>query len=271
MDAFYLDGSKGPLFLVYHPAVRARYPRLGLVYVPPFAEEMNRTRRMAALQARRLAQLGVDVLLLDPFGTGDSAGEFGDARWEVWRDDVGTAIAWLSSRADAKVGLWGVRLGALLASDVAATQPERIARLILWQPVLAGDRYLTQFLRLRVAATMDAGADRESTKELRARLTTGIPLEIAGYELAPALADSISSLQLQTCLETLGAVPTTWLEVTAQDQTALALPSQQIVNALRERGHQLVAAAVRGEPFWAAQEITLAPNLLQATDDLFRA
>lgn len=271
MEAFYLEGSKGPLFLVYHPAGRARHPRHGLVYVPPFAEEMNRTRRMAALQARRLAQLGVDVLLLDPFGTGDSAGEFGEARWEIWRDDVASAIAWLSSHIDAKVGLWGVRLGALLASDVAAAQRERIAHLILWQPVLAGDRYLTQFLRLRVAATMDAGADRESTKELRARLSRGIPLEIGGYELAPALTDSISSLQLQSCMETLGGLPTTWLEVTAQDETALALPSQRIVNALREQGHQLVAAAVRGEPFWAAQEITLAPNLLQATDDLFRA
>lgn len=270
MEAFYLDGSKGPLFLIYHAAARARQPRAGLVYIPPFAEEMNRTRRMAALQARRLAELGVDVLLLDPFGTGDSAGEFGDARWETWCDDVGTAIAWLRSRINAEIGLWGVRLGALLAAEVAATQPERIARLILWQPVIAGDRYLTQFLRLRVAATMGDGADRESTKELRARLSSGASLEIAGYELAPALAGSISSRRLQNCMEGLGSLPTTWLEVTTQEDAALAPPSQQIVNALRERGHQLVAGAVRGEPFWAAQEITLAPNLLQATDALFR-
>jgi exosortase A-associated hydrolase 2 len=270
MDVFFLEGSKGPIFATHHPAAGTRHRRFGLVYVPPFAEEMNRVRRMAALQARSLAKLGVDVLLLDPFGTGDSAGEFGDARWDTWRDDVGTAIAWLDSRTDTQVGLWGARLGALLAADVAAMQPERITRLILWQPVLDGDRYLTQFLRLRVAATMDAGADRETTKELRARLSRGMPIEIAGYELAPELADSISSRQLQTCMERLDGLPISWLEVAGQDEAALTPQSQQVVNGLRERGHQLATIAVRGEPFWATQEITLAPNLLQATDDLFR-
>jgi exosortase A-associated hydrolase 2 len=140
MELFYLKGSQGPLFSIYHPAARTRRPRLGLVYAPPFAEEMNRARRMAALQARRLAELGVDILLLDPYGTGDSAGDFGEARWEIWRDDLRTAIAWLGAHTNGKVGLWGLRLGALLAADVAASDPDRLARLVLWQPVLSGDR-----------------------------------------------------------------------------------------------------------------------------------
>src|SRR3546814_1526626 len=60
--------------------------------------EMNRSRRMAALQARALAALGIDVLLLDLFGTGDSAGDFRDARWEIWREDAMAAVAWLGAR-----------------------------------------------------------------------------------------------------------------------------------------------------------------------------
>lgn len=271
MEVFYLNGSRGRLFSVYHPAARLRRPRLGLVYLPPFAEEMNRTRRMAALQARRLAELGVDVLLLDPFGTGDSAGEFGEARWEGWCDDARAAIGWLGVRTDGEVGLWGARLGASMAADVAAADPGPLACLVLWQPVLSGDRYLTQFLRLRVAAAMDKGSDRESTKDLKARLAQGEALEIAGYELAPALAERIASLQLQSCLERLSAPPVYWLEVGPEEQPALASASQQLVGALRDRGHQIVAKAVNGEAFWAVQEITLAPNLLQATDDLFRA
>jgi exosortase A-associated hydrolase 2 len=270
MEAFYLDGSRGQLFSIYHPAARPRHPRLGLVYVPPFAEEMNRTRRMAALQARRLAELGVDVLLLDPFGTGDSAGEFGEARWEGWCDDVRMAIAWLGARTDGQVGLWGVRLGALMAADIAAASPGRIACLVLWQPVLSGDRYLTQFLRLRVAATMDKGADRESTKNLKARLAQGVALEIAGYQLAPVLADSIAAAQLQSRVEQLSAEMVYWLEVASEEQPSLTSASQQVVDVLKGKGHPLLAKAVNGEPFWAVQEITLAPNLLQATDDLFR-
>jgi exosortase A-associated hydrolase 2 len=270
MEALYLTGSQGPLFSVYHPAACMRQPRLGLVYAPAFAEEMNRTRRMAALQARRLAELGVDVLLLDPFGTGDSAGDFGDARWEIWRDDVRMAIAWLAARTDGQVGLWGVRLGALLAADVAAANPGQIKCLVFWQPVLSGDRYLTQFLRLRVAATMDKRPGRESTKDLRTRLSQGQPLEIAGYELVPALADRIASLQLQSVIHQLESLPISWLEVASEEQATLAPTSQQIVGTLEEQGHPVVAKAVSDEPFWALQEITLAPNLLRATDDLFR-
>jgi len=271
MEVFFLEGSQGRLFSIYHPAVRARRPRLGLVYAPPFAEEMNRARRMAALQARRLAELGVDVLLLDPFGTGDSAGDFGDARWETWSDDIARAVAWLSERTDGQVGLWGLRLGALLAADVAAADPDRIACLVLWQPVLSGDRHLTQFLRLRLAAAMDKeGPDRETTKELRERLSRGETLEIAGYRLAPALADSIASLQFQSHVHRLGRLPIIWLEVASEEGAALADASQGIVSALERQGHRLTAKAVSGEAFWAAQEITLAPYLLQATDDLFR-
>lgn len=270
MEVFFLKGPQGPLFSIYHPAARQRRLPLGLVYTPPFAEEMNRARRMAALQARRLAELGVDVLLLDPFGTGDSAGDFGDASWEIWREDIKTAVAWLGARTDGNVGLWGLRLGALLAADVAAHDPNRIARLVLWQPVLSGDRYLTQFLRLRVAASMDKGSGRESTKDLRAQLSQGESVEIAGYRLAPALAESIASLTLQSLIEGLD-VPLNWLEVASEENASLPPASQQLVGALEHRGPPLVTKAVVGEPFWAIQEITLAPNLLRATDDMLRA
>lgn len=270
MEVFFLKGPQGPLFSIYHPAARQRRLPLGLVYTPPFAEEMNRARRMAALQARRLADLGVDVLLLDPFGTGDSAGDFGDASWEIWREDVKTAVAWLGARTDGNVGLWGLRLGALLAADVAAHNPNQIARLLFWQPVLSGDRYLTQFLRLRVAASMVKSSGRESTKDLRAQLSQGEWLEIAGYRLAPALAESISSLTLQSLIEGLD-VPLNWLEVASEEDVSVPPASQQLVGALEQRGRPLVARAVVGEPFWAIQEITVAPNLLRATDDMLQA
>ena len=67
-------------------------------HLPPFAEEMNHSRRMATLQAHRLAALGIDVLVVDLFGTGDSAGDFADARWETWQEDAKAAVAWLGRR-----------------------------------------------------------------------------------------------------------------------------------------------------------------------------
>jgi exosortase A-associated hydrolase 2 len=272
MEAFFLQGSQGPLFsILYAASGRKRSDPLGLVYLPPFAEEMNRARRMAALQARRLAALGIDVLLLDAFGTGDSAGDFGEASWETWRQDVKLAMAWLRARSGGKVGLWGLRLGALLAADVAAEDPDAAARLLLWQPVLSGDRHLTQFLRLHLAANMGRGPERESTKELRARLASGEALEIAGYQLSSSLAQVMSGLKLQDFLERLASTPMDWLEVVPGDKIALPTRSQQLVDTLVLRDFRLRSQAVGGEPFWTIQEITVAPQFLRATDDMLGA
>jgi len=171
MEVLFIDGPQGPLFSIFHRANPTFSEAPGLIYVPPFAEEMNCSRRMAALQARRLAAQGFNVLLLDLFGTGDSGGEFRDADWQTWCGDVTAAIAWLAARTGGKVGLWGLRLGALLAAEVASVHPNPVTPLILWQPVVTGERYLTQFLRLRLAATLSHGSDRETTKDLRARLS----------------------------------------------------------------------------------------------------
>ena len=91
---FYLPGADGPLFCLLQAPPPDTAPRGALVYLPPFAEEANRSRRMAVLQTRRLAARGWAVLLLDPFGTGNSGGSFPEARWETWQKDAETAADW---------------------------------------------------------------------------------------------------------------------------------------------------------------------------------
>src|SRR5690242_13967142 len=71
----YLRSGQRRVFAIYHAPHREAPRHLSFVYVPPFAEEMNLARRMAALQARALAAVGIGVLLLDLFGTGDSDGD----------------------------------------------------------------------------------------------------------------------------------------------------------------------------------------------------
>jgi exosortase A-associated hydrolase 2 len=271
MEAFFLDGQRGPLFCILHPATDHQGSKFGLVFLPPFAEEMNRCRRMASLQARRLARLGIDVLLLDTFGTGDSAGDFSEARWEIWRDDAKRAVEWLGARCSGRVGLWGVRLGALLAAEITAEPDSRVERLLLWQPVLSGDRHLTQFLRLRVAAGMVRGSRKETVKDLRARLSQGESLEIAGYELTPALAEAIVSRKLADLLAHSQGVRLDLLEVANSEYPALTPATQQLLETLERQSQPHSARAVSGEPFWSIQEITVAPGLLQATEELLRS
>ena len=75
-DAFHLSadaGRAGQRFCVFHPAQGV--PRGAVVHVPALFEEMNKSRRMVALQARTLAAAGFAVLRIDLHGCGDSSGE----------------------------------------------------------------------------------------------------------------------------------------------------------------------------------------------------
>jgi exosortase A-associated hydrolase 2 len=263
-----IDSPSGRLFGVYHAGARHSGPRCAVLYVPPFAEEMNRSRRMAALQARALAASGVDTLLLDLFGTGDSAGNFRDARLPLWLGDIAAAAEWLEAQGSIKgrtsLCLWGLRLGALLACVAAAGQPQRFKRLLLWQPVTDGKVMLTQFLRIRVAAAMAEGGAPEKTEELRAQLAAGASVEVAGYEVASELAQALDRLRMDG-LDLGAAAPVTWLEVAAEASDRLLPASARVVEAWRKTATEVSTATVAGDPFWTLQETTLAPALLTAT------
>ena len=259
---FFLAGQFGSLFCVSlapaHGTVRGQ-----ILYLHPFTEEMHKSRRMAALQARRLAGAGFRVLQLDLTGCGDSWGDFSNARWETWLEDAVCAIAWLRGQdPNAPILLWGLRLGATLAVDLAARQSD-MERVILWQPVINGELFLGQFLRLKLASEMlTEGRAQTGTRQLRERLKGGEPVEIGGYLLAPELAVAIGCLRLERMVPPRVAV---WVEVVADVQTPIAPASQKVMNEWNDKGCALHSAQVVGEPFWNTQEITECPALLDAT------
>ena len=225
---------------------------------------MNKARRMAALQSRRLAAAGYAVLQIDLFGCGDSSGDFAEARWEVWKQDLQIAIAWLKSRVDGPLGLWGLRLGAMLAADVARDPAMGIDHLLLWQPVINGEQFLTQFLRLRLASEMLAdGAAQTGVRDLRETLRGGGSLEIAGYDLHPRLAAELDALSLADLVPAVKRVHC--LEVTAMSEPKLSPASRRALEAWRLKGVDVRATAVTGEPFWSTIEVTECEALLAAT------
>ena len=266
-EAFFLKAEPGQRFCLFHPPAGAC--RGAVLYVPPFGEEMNKARRMAALQARALAAEGFGVLLLDLYGCGDSSGDFSEARWDIWKRDVALGQQWLRQRLGRPVSLWGLRLGALLALDYARDHPpgapQAPATLLLWQPVQNGATFLTQFLRLRIANDMLA-EDKEKgggTKALRDMLRAGVALEIAGYELAPTLADAIEGLDAAALLTT--ACPVHWFEAVPADGRPLSPGAAKVVAVWQASGVDLRTHLVTCPPFWATQEVTECAALLAAT------
>lgn len=266
-EAFFLPVQDGFRYCLFHaPAGSCRE---ALVYLHPFAEEMNKSRRMAALQARALAALGVGVLQIDLHGCGDSSGEFGEAHWEGWKRDAGAACGWLRERLGREPGLWGLRLGALLALDYAAGADIKPPRLLLWQPVTNGTAFLNQFLRLRIAAdVLQEGANNGGTKALRAGLEQGKPVEIAGYELAPALAAALEGIDASVLARRGCRID--WFEVTAAPGRPLPPAANRVVSTWKAQGIDLGVHLVPGEAFWTTPEIAECAALLDATGTLFR-
>lgn len=265
VNAFFLPVEPGNRFCIYHPPAKGTGNGRGIVYAHPFCEEMNKARRMAALQSRRLAGAGWAVLQIDLHGCGDSSAEFAEARWEIWKGDVRAALAWLRQRVAGALSLWGLRLGATLAADLAGDRSLGVEQLVLWQPVASGEQFISQFLRLQAAAEMlSAGAAQTGVRELRAALAGGATQEIAGYELHPMLASAIEGLKLAELVPAVERVH--WLEVAAQPEPKLTPVSQRVVDAWRRQGVTVREAAVEGEPFWTTLEIIDCPGLLAATD-----
>lgn len=267
---FFLDTGRGDRFCMSYPASVSRDGvRDAVIYLHPFAEEMNKARRMAALQARSFAQNGVDVLQIDLYGCGDSAGELKDAHWELWKDDVASACRWLRNRGCTSVALWGLRLGAVLALDIASSERERVDGLILWQPVYRGAQFLTQFLRIRLASELAAG-DRDSglLQALRDSLRNGGTVEVGGYELSAALAAAIERLNVEKLIFRGGKVH--WLEVVAEAGHSPSPAAARVASAWDAAGVDFDLRCITGLPFWATQEIAECLNLVEATSRLLR-
>ena len=260
IEPFFLESPRGPLFCIYLSPNHGA-PKGSVLYLHPFGEEMHKSRRMAALQARAFAAHGYAVLQIDLTGCGDSAGDFADASWSAWREDARLAHAWLYAKTAQAVTLWGLRTGALLAADLAGELNP--CALLLWQPVTDGHLFLNQFLRIKLASEMlSDGQAKSGTKALLAQLESGQGVEVGGNMLSPAMARELGALKLATMTP---ACTVHWLEVGAASGEHLSPAAQRVVDAWRTNGTPVHTQSIIGEPFWATKEITECPPLIAAS------
>jgi uncharacterized protein len=277
-EVFFLpidDGRHGQRLCLFHPA-QGEATRGSIVYIHPFAEEMNKSRRMAALQARALAQAGFAVLQIDLLGCGDSSGDFGDATWHDWVGDVVQGCHWLRSRNQSHAAtaadqanapplwLWGLRAGCLLAVD-AARQLSKPCNFLFWQPPSAGKQLLQQFLRLKVAGDMLGGQAKGVMEDLRQQLAGGTSVEIAGYMLSAGLTAGLEQALLSPPTDQNQALRLEWLEVSTREDASLSPVSTKTIAQWQQAGYAARSHIVNGPSFWQTTEIEDAPALLAAT------
>nr|WP_295080101.1 hydrolase 2, exosortase A system-associated [uncultured Roseateles sp.] len=256
--------GKGQRFCIFHPADGIQRGRV--LHIHPFAEEMNKSRRMAALQARAMAKSGFSVLQIDLFGCGDSSGDFGDAGWQDWLDDLNAATKWLATQGDEPLWLWGHRAGCLLACELLERLDEPVCNLLLWHPPPQGRVLLQQFLRLKLASGLLDGGSGTTMEALKLQLQSQGHVEIAGYALSAGLAAGLEQASLTVASEArtrLGQAHC--FEVTSQPA---AEPTPALASALtrwRAQGINVIHHPVTGPAFWQTSEIEDAPALLSST------
>jgi len=273
-EPFFLDTEPGPpgrRFCLHHVQ---QGPLRGLVvHVHPFAEEMNKSRRMAALQSRAFADAGFAVLQMDLIGCGDSTGDFGDASWAQWVADVVAACRWLKHRHDdaaqgepaLPLWLWGHRAGALLAVQ-AAQQLDTPCNFLFWQPATTGKPLLQQFLRLKAASDLIGGQAKAVMALLRDELAAGRSIEVAGYTLSAALCSGLEQALLKPpALSAPNIGRMVWIELSSQQEATLS-PAAAISSAeWQAAGWAVHTQVAQGPAFWQTTEIEDAPALLAAS------
>jgi alpha-beta hydrolase superfamily lysophospholipase len=194
-EPIYFDSGANKLFGWLHQPVTSPIGNVGLVICKPFGYEVMCSHTSLRAFADAAAELGVPALRFDYCGTGDSSDIDPQAeQLQVWTQDVLAAIAELKTRcAVERVCLFGLRLGALLAS-LAAAQSKTVSSLILIAPVISGRRYLRELRMTQLAAQLGnppVDSPNNTTGAISADAS-----EFSGYPLSAATLAALAEVDL---------------------------------------------------------------------------
>lgn len=268
-EAFHLVTPRGALYCLYH---RPQGPHLRgkVLHVHPFAEELNLCRRPSAQFARQLAGEGYAVLQFDMHGCGDSDGEFGEATWSTWQADTCKALDELNRRCtdatEAPLWLWGVRSGALLTAHLCL-DPDTAGHLLWWQPTVSGTQVLQQWLRLDDAKAWLSSETpiSERTKMSAAeRLQHGEAVHVAGYEISPVMATSLSAPTLKSPPAAAVNRHLLCVEMANVEGSSISMGTQRVVDLWRQAGWSCQTQSVQAPAFWQQFSEREVPDLFQA-------
>ncbi len=195
--AQFIQVGEGNLFAVTHEPKQA-VRRGAFIFCHPFVEEKLWSHRAYVSFARNLSSLGYLVIRFDMRGYGDSSGDFIDISLAESIKDTLDVIDYVQRTYEdiEGISLFGLRLGATIAALVAE-ECNCISKLVLWEPVVRGDRYMQEFLRSNLAAQMlDGGEVKNTRDDLVQEMKNGTPVNVEGYPLTYRCYSDVSDINL---------------------------------------------------------------------------
>ena len=253
LTPLYFGDPQRPLFGAYHPTPRASgatgaIRRVAVLLCYPGPQEYMFAHRAFGRLADSLAQRGFPVLRFDYTGTGDSAADLDTATLAGWKKDVLTAADELAELAGTtQLSIVGMRLGAALAAEVAASGSRRFRDVVLWDPIVQGRRSVDELRAI--------DAQRYAMSHVK-RPAPPID-ELCGFAFPAQLRRELDRLDLLE-LPKLAAQRVVVL-TSDEDPDATRLAAR-----LRERGND-VALDLVPDPEVAAKRASLAESLLSRT------
>jgi alpha/beta superfamily hydrolase len=248
---FFFGADQG-LFGIYHPP--AAPATQAVLLCPPLGQDHIRSHRLYRQLATALAAAGTPALRFDFFGSGDSAGDSADIRWDRCLADTAAAAAELRQLSGChRIALFGARLGGSLAIAAAASvDPSHI---VAWDPVLDGADY---------AARLDALQDslRTDTRRFsRPRTAETAAGQWQGFTIDVRLRRQLAELRLEA--------PSTPLRLIESAPPATTAPSRQ-----RLLAHGATVATLSSPTPWEELErlemAIISHELIQIASGLLR-
>lgn len=243
----------------------AQPPRAQAVFFPAFGDEMNQTRRMVKLAAEALAARGIESVVFDPFGTGDSSAGFEDATVARWLADCRAIVARVQAEAPTQpLLLIGCRLGAALAVETSRTLAEPATTLIGWAPLLQGKQQLSGMLRADKVSRMQK-SDAAGTPEPKVLWAAGECAWLGGYPVSAALAEQLEALDATAVPK---AACATLIDVrvpVGEEPVAPTEPLKKRGESWTAHGVPTAVQAVPGAGFWNVADLVDVLELVEAT------
>ena len=250
INAEFIQGAQGQLFRLMRTPASVRGH---VFYLPPLFEQANQTRHMLTRSAINVYQHGLESIVIDYYGTGDSAGELNEVTLALWQQDIIAQLEEIKQRSTYPIILSVSLSAALLLSDAVLA---KIDGLILVQAEFNGKRFVQQFKRLALAGELNSSASEKSSIKYD-------ELAIAGYIMKQRLFDQLS----QQNIEGLSSIhqPSCWLEwqgANSELSAARAKQYQMFQENLTHKNNNSTFYAVDDVKYWQSTELEVAAEYL---------
>jgi len=259
-EAAFVGAGEEELFcVVYHPV---SIPRGGIVICCSLLAEQLKLYRTEVLAARAFASRGFAVIRYHYRGMGHSGGVTESTTLASMLDDTVRAAEFLAERTGGhSVTFCGARWGGLLAGLAASRSSD--SSLVMWEPVVDGERYFREALRAgQMSAVVRGGGTMMTMGQILAEMEATGYVDTLGYPIHLGLYRSAVRRGL---IEVASALPRPVLLIQVSKQERLKPDLAALVDSFTRSGSRVETALVRREEAWS-----FVGSPVQSTDALIQ-